>query len=93
MPVEPVRPRLLRQQGDNFSGVRRGAGGRAGAVGQADGGAIVPAYEPQSQAEGIVGGQRRQIDALGIGQSAEQLVLAGMAEVDVVVDLGPLGWR
>ncbi len=44
--------------------------------------------DPQPQAEGIVRGQRTEIDALRVGQPAEQLVFAGMAEVDVVVDPG-----
>ena len=44
--------------------------------------------QPQPQAEGVIAGQRFEIDALRIGQSAEQLVLPRVAEVDVVVDLG-----
>ena len=46
----------------------------------------------QPQAKRIVASQRIEIDALGIRQPAQQLVFAGMAEVDVMVDLGIIAY-
>ena len=42
----------------------------------------------QPQAERVVGRQRAEVDALRVRQSAQQLVLGRVAEVDVMVDLG-----